>query len=323
MTQELSVVKKVDGVKEYLSVRKNAWVKILHNSDEANEQMGLFLSVLTQNPALLECTPESQLRSFILGVQLGLVFGTKEIYLVPFNNSKSGNKDCTPIIGYQGKIKLMSQHANVSHIQAYAVFEGDVFDYNYGTSPRIDHKPMFASPETKENLLYVYAVAFLSNGRVQFEVLDKAKIEIHRNRSKAKDKEFWTNYYIEMAMKAAVHDLEKWVPKSRKAQMAERAEERIAAGEQYIDLPPEAVRDVTKKDEIKRSLEKGEPADPEKEKAALVQKIVSYKAKGADAYGGTLDELGITGKLSDLTSNKLLDVLTAFQDKFDGLNLEG
>jgi recombination protein RecT len=61
---------------------------------------------------------------------------------------------------------------------------------------------------------FVYAVAKLSGGGVQFEVMSKAQVDSIRRRSKSGNSGPWVSDYVEMARKTVVRRLFKYLPVS-------------------------------------------------------------------------------------------------------------
>ncbi len=101
-------------------------------------------------------------------------------------------------------------------VQTRCVFEGDVFAIKYGSEETLHHEPNMDAVHSSNNLKFVYATAFLKNGRHQFTVLSKdqlmklkslSKYENHLYFNDAKDPEFW------MLRKTALIQLSKLLPK--------------------------------------------------------------------------------------------------------------
>ncbi len=210
-----------------------------------------------KTPALLNCNPESFLGAVLQCAQLGLEPGGAlgHCYLLPFGNGKSkdGRPNAQLIIGYRGMIDLARRSGQIVSICAYTVHEKDHFVWRLGLDPDIEHVP---SPEADRGpMTYVYAVAKLKGGGVQFEVMSRAEVEKVRKQSKAGSSGPWVTHFDEMAKKTVIRRLFKYLPVSIEAARAVEVDERADRGEavtpqDFIDVayedlgtevPPEAV----------------------------------------------------------------------------------
>jgi recombination protein RecT len=156
--------------------------------------------------SLADCSPESFAGALLTSSALGLEPGVNgECYLVPYKG------ECTLIVGYQGYAKLFYQHPLAKNLDARAVYEADEFDYGYGTSPFLKHKPALG-PDRGKVVAY-YAVANLSSGASAFVVLSPDEVKELRNglvgtKGQIKDPQRW------MERKTALRQLVKLLPKS-------------------------------------------------------------------------------------------------------------
>jgi len=179
-------------------------------------------------PKLAECTPVSFFGAVIQCAQLGLEPGNAlgHAYLLPYG------KDVQLIIGYRGMIDLARRSGQIVSIDARAVYEGDKFECTLGLDPHIDHVPDWNNPNrTKaDKLQFVYAVAKLKDGGIQFDVMSRAEIEGIRARSKAGNGGPWKTDYTAMALKSVVRRLFKFLPVSIEMQTAVGLDERADAG---------------------------------------------------------------------------------------------
>lgn len=210
-----------------------------------------------KTPALLNCNPESFLGAVLQCAQLGLEPGGAlgHCYLLPFGNGKAkdGRPNAQLIIGYRGMIDLARRSGQIVSICAYTVHEKDHFEWRLGLDPDIQHVP---SPEAdRGKMTYVYAVAKLKGGGVQFEVMSRAEVEKVRKQSKAGSSGPWVTHFDEMAKKTVIRRLFKYLPVSIEAARAVEVDERADRGEavtpqDFIDVayedlgtevPPETV----------------------------------------------------------------------------------
>lgn len=187
----------------------------------------IALTALRTTKGLADCTPHSFLASIMQASQLGLEVNSPlgQAYLIPFRDNRSNTTICTLIIGYQGYMDLARRSGLVSAIYAYPVFDGDVFAFEYGLNPKLEHKPT----RKTQKLTDVYAVARLKDGEPIFTVLGLDDVEYYRRRSKAANSGPWVTDYNAMALKTAIRRLYTWLPKSAeqaRAQVLDEAAER-------------------------------------------------------------------------------------------------
>ena len=205
-------------------------------------------------PALMQCNQESFFGAVLQCAQLGLEPGSAlgHCYLLPFGNGKSrdGRPNCQLIIGYRGMIDLARRSGQIVSINAFCVHEADEFEYELGLHPDIHHRP---SPLAERGpVTYVYAVAVLKGGGVQFEVMSRAEIKAVRAQSKAGKSGPWVTHWEEMARKTVVRKLFKYLPVSIEAVRAVEIDEKSDRGEA-----------VTETDFIDTTfVDKGQEIDP-------------------------------------------------------------
>jgi recombination protein RecT len=167
------------------------------------------LTSVNKTPALLGCTKESLLQSVMMAAELGLEPGGMlgEGYLIPYG------KICQFIPGYRGLISLARRSGQIISLEAHIVHERDKFTYELGLESKLVHIPNI-DEEDLGPVKFVYAVAKLSGGGVQFEVMSKAQVDSIRRRSKSGSSGPWVSDYEEMARKTVVRRLFKYLPVS-------------------------------------------------------------------------------------------------------------
>lgn len=178
----------------------------------------LALMDVSQNNTLRSCEPMTILTSVIhaaaLGLQIGPFLG--EAYLVP----RKGK--CTLIPGYKGLAKLAMQGLSISGINARLVYKDDEFDVQYGTQPRIVHRPKLDGSRKDEDIVAAYMVADLRGGGQHFEVMTRDEVEKRRKSSAAGDDGPWVQWYPEQVKKTVVRYGVKLLPASADADAFER-----------------------------------------------------------------------------------------------------
>jgi recombination protein RecT len=173
----------------------------------------------TKQPDLALCTPISILRAMTSAAEFGLEVcsAANEAALVPYNvkvkrdGQDAWEKQAQFVPMYQGLVKKAIESGKVTNIEARVVYTKDYFEYEFGISPTIKHKPHLGID--RGEILAFYAVAFLPTGATQFEVM--AKDEVDTIRDKAKVKGIWNDHYAEMGRKTVVRRLYKYIPKSK------------------------------------------------------------------------------------------------------------
>jgi len=186
--------------------------KVLPQGFSETEFKRLAISTLNQSPRLKECDPASVLFAIqncvILGLKPGNVDGLGRCWIIPYKGKAQFQ------LGYRGMIELARRSGEIKSIACDAVYTGDVFSYQLGTCPQINHVPALGVPHTKVTLEYVYMVAEYFSGMRRIQVVDKAEIEQSRRRSRAGDEGPWVTDYIAMALKTAIRRAEPWLPLS-------------------------------------------------------------------------------------------------------------
>ncbi len=236
---------------QQVATRKNQTIAGLLNDPKIKAQMALALpkhmdadrlariatTEIRKVPKLAQCDQTSFLGAIMQCAQLGLEPGSAlgHAYLIPFDKKQKINgqwvvvsTEVQFIIGYRGMIDLARRSGQIISISARTVYENDNFTYQFGLHEDLVHIP--AAGEQRGNLIYVYAVAKLKDGGVQFEIMSKYEIDLIRAKSKASGSGPWVDYYEEMAKKTVVRRLFKYLPVSIEMTRAVIADESADAG---------------------------------------------------------------------------------------------
>lgn len=184
------------------------------------KEIGFALMVFNSNAYINKSTTKSKLNAVLQVAQCGLSLhpALKLAYLVPRWNNSTQAIECHLEPSYQGLVKLITDTGSARNVYCYPVYEGDTFSVSLGTSPDIVHTPQFKSKE----IIKVYAVAVLSDGSNQIEVMTTEQINEIKGRSESyksfiakKSKScIWESDYSEMARKTVVKRLCKYLPKT-------------------------------------------------------------------------------------------------------------
>lgn len=182
----------------------------------SEKMMRIALTEINRNPALKKCTASSLIGSIIQASQLGLVPDSilGEAYLIPYKNNKKNVTECQFMAGYQGLMRLAYQSNAIKNIFAKEVCENDSFKFQWGSEPTLHHT--FDRNIDRGVASCYYAIAYLTNGGVQFEVMSKEDVDKHKTMSKTGGTTYspWNTSYDEMAKKTAIRKLLKYLPKS-------------------------------------------------------------------------------------------------------------
>lgn len=192
----------------------------------------IALTELRRTPKLQECEPMSFIAAIMQASQLGLEPGVLgSCYLIPFNNRQKNTVECTFMPGYRGFLDLARRSGQIDSLVARAVYANDVFEYEFGLTEKLVHKPAMDEPG---ELIAVYAVANLKDGGHQFDVMSRKQVDKIRDSSQGKNNGPWVTHYDEMAKKTVLRKLFKWLPCSVEMQKAVSLDEMQEIGKQDI-----------------------------------------------------------------------------------------
>lgn len=189
--------------------------------DNMKREMSFAIQAANANSYLATATPQSVVKAIynlaITGLSLNPVM--KLAYLIP--KKIDGAVQAVLMPSYQGLVSLIVTGGGAQTCYAHVVYQGDLFKVNYGTEPDVTHEPK-SSGNGKE-ILAVYGVAVLPNGRKQVEVMYKDEIDEIREYSDSyqaykagKVKScIWTEWPAEMARKTVIKRMWKYIPKSK------------------------------------------------------------------------------------------------------------
>lgn len=186
----------------------------------------LLANSVRATPALASCTSVSLVGAMLSAASLGLEVDSPlgEANLVPYRRKLSDGKTITEaqlIIGYQGILKLYRQHPESGSVASGWVGSNDQFDFEYGTQPRLSHKPAMGD---RGEPIYFWASYTLKDGTTDFVVLTPQEVADLRGKPAGKkgsvaDPQHW------MARKTALKQVLKMAPKSTQFATALRVDE--------------------------------------------------------------------------------------------------
>lgn len=209
----------------------------------------LALTATISTPRLVECTIPSLFGAIIQTAELGLEPNTTLglSFLVPFRNNAGNRTDCKLLLGYPGLIELIGRAKAANWAVGRAVYERDVFEYEFGSDEHLLHKP---SRGKRGEITDFYGLAEVpamdSSGRfskvfwvMSREEMDEVKAGALR-RSYNPAQSPWSTHYRQMGEKTALRRVVRWLRKSpelidgrrlaRAAQLDERADANVSQG---------------------------------------------------------------------------------------------
>lgn len=229
-------------------------------------------NAMIKTPKLREAHPMSLLGAVLTCASLGLEPNTPlgHAFLIPFDKKAKDPQtgrwgvertDINVIIGYQGYIELGLRGGGLISIFGNVVYEGDEFEFEYGSNQHLRHRPAPLGDDRPKQ--WAYAHAKLVEGEA-FVVWPTVKVEGIRQRSQAwrtaveakekygetakawKDCPWVTDEHA-MFAKTMIRQLSKWLQKSVDFQravaidaMSERGGidfAKIAANPDYVQDP--------------------------------------------------------------------------------------
>ena len=206
---------------ELWSSRNQNMLAAFSSRKDAKKAIASCLTLLQANESLTECAPYSVVNSVALAAEMGLTVGggLQHGYLVPFWNKKKQVKEVQLMVGYKGLIFMAVRDGIVDDISCQAVYKDEAYRPILGTSPSIHHIPHIDDRirRVDENVVAVYAIAYLSSGRLMIEHMTVDQTSQIRKCSKAAEKAYspWTNHATEMRKKTVIHRLFKKLPVGR------------------------------------------------------------------------------------------------------------
>jgi recombination protein RecT len=251
----------MSNIRELVVSNQSKIIEALPRGYNADRVISLAMTAIRKNEVLQKCTPASLVGTLIQCSHLGLDPGITA-HIVPFYNSKTKRMEAQFIPDYRGLIVLARRSKDITAIDAACVYEGDLLEYQRGTTQFLKHVQKFTT-EDPDKISHAWAVAHFVNGDTQFEIMSRESILKIRDSSKNPEKGPWGFNFPEMARKTVLRRLCKLLPSDSALQAAIQAEEQIDAGisqsnAAIIDL--EVIEDKPKslKDKIKEKNDASE-----------------------------------------------------------------
>ena len=212
----------------------------------ADRMLAVFVQSVQKTPKLRECDVMSLLGAFLSVASVGLEPNTalQHAHLIPFEKNRWDPKtktrilervDVQVIFGYQGLLELAYRSGLLKSVHADVVWQGDEFEYWYGTGGMLRHRPMGGVRAEGEIPKSAYMYAAMKHEGEAFEVMPMSDVLAIRNSTQAyssamRAKESaaekgwklpasyteapWVKHFVPMARKTVFRAGSKWLPKS-------------------------------------------------------------------------------------------------------------
>lgn len=283
--------KKVENVRGLLKGAMPQILMALPKHMSGDRLARIAMTSIARNPKILDCTPNSLIGAIIQCAQLGLepddVRGTA--YLVPFFNNKRGKLEIQLIPGYVGLMDLARRSRLVSTIEARPAYTKDVFEFEFGLSPRLKHIPS-GQMEVAE-ITHFYCIGRLRDGGAQVEIMTREQVERVRDRfSKAKDVGPWVTDFEAMGKKTVVRRVCKYLPASPELAVAVALDEIAEVGipQDLGDIFPQDEPGGGRLDRLAKDMRGGTAEEPKAPEGPPLQPFPKEKEGPAEAPQGRL-----------------------------------
>lgn len=243
---------------------KKKFTDILH--EKSDSFMGSLMTLVGGDNYLSQAEPMTIIASALKAATMDLPIDKNlgYAYVVPFNRSeKVGNKwvkhnEAQFILGYKGYIQLAQRSGQYKALNALAIYDGQLIDWNPLTEEfTFDYK----SKVSDEVIGYVGFFELL-NGFKKTVYWTKQEIESHRiKNAKGYDKEklsgAWVDNYDSMAIKTVLRNmLSKWGLLSVEMQSAITSDEKVFRVDENNDLIEET--DLSDMEPLNQDLKEAE-----------------------------------------------------------------
>ncbi|GMO52405.1 MAG: hypothetical protein Pg6C_18030 [Treponemataceae bacterium] len=208
--------------------------------------MRIVMTAILKTPQLAMCEPTTFFGALLQALQLGLEVNTPlgQAYLIPRRKNDRNGKllywECNFQLGYQGLLELCYRSKQYEFISARIVYDGDEFDYQYGSRQYLRHVPRYASDKP----LFAYGYYKLREGGEDFAVWKYEDVLKHGEEfsdSFNKEKPWaspWSKndtFQEGMVLKTMLKTVLKFAPKSVELAEASTADDRVLVAEKYED----------------------------------------------------------------------------------------
>lgn len=223
---------------------KKKFTDILH--EKSDSFMGSLMTLVGGDNYLSQAEPMTIIASALKAATMDLPIDKNlgYAYVVPFNRSeKVGNKwvkhnEAQFILGYKGYIQLAQRSGQYKALNALAIYDGQLIDWN----PLTEEFSFDYKAKVSDEVIGYVGFFELLNGFKKTVYWTKQEIESHRiKNAKGYDKEklsgAWVDNYDSMAIKTVLRNLlSKWGLLSVEMQTAITSDEKVFRVEENSDL---------------------------------------------------------------------------------------
>jgi len=210
--------KPIDQFCALLDAKEGTFVAALPPQIPFTKFRSVVISALALDPKLVHSDKGTLFTACLQAASDGLLPNKREAALVIYKTKikdKNGVEKIIDAVQYMpmiaGVLKKMRQSGEVSSFTAQCVYEGDEFEFEYGSNHRLVHKPVIDGDRGK--LRCVYAHARLKDGSEAFQVMSLE--DVNRRKAVSKSAKYggpWRDWYPEMALKTVARQLLKMLP---------------------------------------------------------------------------------------------------------------
>ncbi|WP_288746585.1 recombinase RecT, partial [uncultured Enterococcus sp.] len=227
---------------------KKKFTDILH--EKSDSFMGSLMTLVGGDNYLSQAEPMTIIASALKAATMDLPIDKNlgYAYVVPFNRYEKKGKNWIThneaqfILGYKGYIQLAQRSGQYKALNALAIYDGQLIDWN----PLTEEFTFDYKAKVSDEVIGYVGFFELLNGFKKTVYWTKQEIESHRiKNSKSKDKEklsgAWVDNYDSMAIKTVLRNmLSKWGLLSVEMQSAITSDEKVFRVDENNDLIEEA-----------------------------------------------------------------------------------
>lgn len=243
---------------------KKKFTDILH--EKSDSFMGSLMTLVGGDNYLSQAEPMTIIASALKAATMDLPIDKNlgYAYVVPFNRYEKKGKNWIThneaqfILGYKGYIQLAQRSGQYKALNALAIYDGQLIDWN----PLTEEFTFDYKAKVSDEVIGYVGFFELLNGFKKTVYWTKQEIESHRiKNSKNKDKEklsgAWVDNYDSMAIKTVLRNmLSKWGLLSVEMQAAITSDEKVFRVDENNDLIEET--DLSDMEPLKQDLKEAE-----------------------------------------------------------------
>lgn len=199
----------------------------LLGSDRFMKEASFAIQIIGNSPQLQKATRASIVGAMLNVANTGLTLNPvlKLAYLIPRNakvRDDSGRDfwetRCYVEPSYMGLMKLATDTGSVRHFESFVVYKGDLFEFDLVNRRPTKHVPYWSLGADRGPIVGCYGIATLTDGSTVVEHMGADELLKIRSKSDNKAGSVYTDWEGEMARKAVLKRLAKYVPKSDRSE---------------------------------------------------------------------------------------------------------